>query len=152
MCVLVAQSCPILCNPTDCSPSGSSVLSCGILQARILEWVAILFSRGCSWPRDWTQVSCTAGRFFTIWATREAPVDSMESPFSRNGKPKGNTYSKCIKYIPQSSGHQPFWHKGLVSLKIIFPRTRKGVGMVWGWFKHITFIVHFISNLMLSLI
>ena len=45
----------------------------GILQARILEWVAIPFSRGSSWPRDWTWVSCIAGRFFTIWGSREAP-------------------------------------------------------------------------------
>ena len=43
----------------------------GILQARILEWVAIPFSRS-SWPRNWTCVSCIAGRFFTIWATKEA--------------------------------------------------------------------------------
>ena len=43
-----------------------------ILQARILQWVAIPFSRGSSQPRDWTQVSCIAGRLFTIWATREA--------------------------------------------------------------------------------
>ena len=42
-----------------------------ILQARILEWVAYPFSRGSSWPRNWTRVSCTAGRFFTSWATRE---------------------------------------------------------------------------------
>ena len=56
----VAQSCPTLCDPTDCSPSGSSVH--GISQARVLEWVAISFSRGSSPPRDWTQVSCTAGR------------------------------------------------------------------------------------------
>ena len=54
----------------DCSQPGSSVH--GILQARILEWVAILFSRGSSQPRDWTQVARTAGRIFTIWATREA--------------------------------------------------------------------------------
>ena len=40
---------------------------------RILEWVAVPFSRGSSWPRNWTGVSCTAGRFFTSWATREAP-------------------------------------------------------------------------------
>ena len=46
----------------------------GILQARILEWVAGPFSRGSSQPRDWTQVSHTAGRFFTSWATREAPL------------------------------------------------------------------------------
>ena len=50
--VLVAQLCPILCDPLDSKPSGSSVH--GILQARILEYVAIPFSRGSSWPRDWT--------------------------------------------------------------------------------------------------
>ena len=65
--VLVSQSCPTLCDPMNCSPPGSSIH--GILQARILEWIAIPFSRGSSWPRDQTQVSCTAGRFFTIWAT-----------------------------------------------------------------------------------
>ena len=65
----VAQSCPTLCDPMDCSLPGSSIH--GIFQARVLEWVAISFSRGFSWPRDWTQVSCIAGRHFTIWATRE---------------------------------------------------------------------------------
>ena len=53
----------------DCSVPGSSAH--GILQAKILEWGAILFSRGSSWPRDWTWVSCIAGRFFTIWATKK---------------------------------------------------------------------------------
>ena len=57
------------CDPMDCSPPGLSVS--GILQARILEWVAIPFFRGSSWPRDWTWVSCIAGEFFTTWATRE---------------------------------------------------------------------------------
>ena len=66
----VAQSCPTLCDPVDCSPPGSSVH--GILQARILEWVAISFSRGSSWPRDQTWVSHIAGRHIAIWATREA--------------------------------------------------------------------------------
>ena len=66
--VLVAQSCPTLWDPRDCSPRGSSVH--GILQARILEQVAIPFSRGSSQPRDWTWISCIAGRFLTIWATR----------------------------------------------------------------------------------
>ena len=51
----------------DYSPPGSSVHE--IFQSRILEWVAISFSRGSSQPRDWTRVSCTAGRFFTDWAT-----------------------------------------------------------------------------------
>ena len=69
--MLVTQSCPTLCDPMDCSPPGSSVH--GILQARTLEWIVIPFSRGSSWPRDWTTwVSCIAFRFFTIWTTREA--------------------------------------------------------------------------------
>ena len=55
-----------LCNPTDCSPPGSSVH--GILQTRILEWGAMPFSRESSWPRDQTRVSCIIGGFFTIWA------------------------------------------------------------------------------------
>ena len=70
VCVLAAQSCPTLRDPMHFSPPGSSVH--GILQARILEWAAIPFSRGCSWPRDWTLVSCVAGRLFTFWSTREA--------------------------------------------------------------------------------
>ena len=64
--VKVTQLCPTLCGPMDCSLPGSSVH--GILQARILEQIAIPFSRGSSWPKDQTQT----GRFFTLWATREA--------------------------------------------------------------------------------
>ena len=67
--VLVAQSCPSLCDPMDCSPPGSSVH--GVLQVSILEWAAISFSRGSSQPKNQARVSWTAGRFFTIWATRE---------------------------------------------------------------------------------
>ena len=67
--MLVAQLCPTLCDPMDCSPPGSSVH--GILQARILEWVAISSSRESSQPRDWIWVSCIADGFFTFWATRE---------------------------------------------------------------------------------
>ena len=70
--LLLAQSCPTLCDPMDRSPPASSVL--GILQARILEWVAMTFSRGSSQPRDRTQVSCIAGRFFTIRATRDNSI------------------------------------------------------------------------------
>ena len=66
----VAQSCPTLCDLMDCNSPGSSVH--GIFQARVLEWVAISFSRGSSRPRDRTQVSRIIGRCFTIWATREA--------------------------------------------------------------------------------
>ena len=58
--VSVAQPCPTLCGPVACSQPGSSVY--GILQARILEWVAIPFSKGSSSLRDQIQVSCIAGR------------------------------------------------------------------------------------------
>ena len=65
----VAQLCPTLCNPMDCSLPGCSVHR--IFHVRVLEWVAISFSRGSSWPRDRTQVSYIAGRFFASWATRK---------------------------------------------------------------------------------
>ena len=67
--VVVGQPCPNLCDPMGCSLPGFSVH--GILQARILECLAISFSRRPSWPRDWTWVLCFAGKFFTVWATRE---------------------------------------------------------------------------------
>ena len=73
----VAQSCPILCNPVDCSLPGSSVH--GILQARILEWVAISFSRGSSRPRDQTRVSRTGGRHVNLWATRKANIYTIDA-------------------------------------------------------------------------
>ena len=63
--VLVDQSCLTLCDPMDCSPPSFSVR--GILQARILEWVAIPISRASSWLRDQTWVSFIASRFFTDW-------------------------------------------------------------------------------------
>ena len=61
----------------NCSPPGSSIH--GILQARTLEWVAISFSRGSSWPRDWTRASHIVGRRFTIWATSEVHDRSHNS-------------------------------------------------------------------------
>ena len=66
----VARLCPTLCDPMDCSLSASSIH--WIFQARVLEWIAIYFSRGSSQPRYQTQVSRIAGRRFTFWATREA--------------------------------------------------------------------------------
>ena len=71
----VAQSCPTLCNPIDCRSLPRSSIH-GILQARVLEWVAISFSRGSSRPRDRTQVYLIVGRRFTIWATREVSLFS----------------------------------------------------------------------------
>ena len=88
--VKVSWSCPPLCNPVDYTAHG-------ILQARILEWVAFPFSRGSSQPRDWTQVSHIAGGFFTSWAT---------------GKPR--SWGRSMKQIlPQSPKKEPilwtFW-------------------------------------------
>ena len=76
-CVCVhIQSCPTLCNPTDCSPPGSSVH--GIFQASIMRQVAITSSMGSSWPRDWTCFSCVSciGRWIlyhcTTWEAQNA--------------------------------------------------------------------------------
>ena len=73
------QSCPTLSDLVDHSLSDSSVH--GILQARILEWVVMPSSRQSSWPGDWTWVFCIAGRFFTMWATREVPPTSRAGFF-----------------------------------------------------------------------
>ena len=73
--VLVVQSCLTLCDPMGCSLPNSSVH--GILQARILEWIAISSSRGSSRPRDQSWVYHIAGRFFIVWATREAHICYM---------------------------------------------------------------------------
>ena len=73
----VAQSYSTLCDPKDCSPPGSSTH--GIFQIRILEWVAISFSRGSSQPRNRTQVCCIAGRLFTIWTTKEGNAGLEEA-------------------------------------------------------------------------
>ena len=89
-------SCPTLCDPMDCGPPGSSVH--GVLQARILERIAIPFSRGSSWSRDWNLFSCIAGRFFL--------------PSEPPGKPQ-RWGQKCIK-------------KKIISSWSVFPLQRKG--------------------------
>ena len=82
VCVLITRLYPILYDPMDCSPPGSSVH--GILQARIPEWVAISFSRESSGPRDRTWVSCIADGWFTIWTTREAPWEILGNKYSNS--------------------------------------------------------------------
>ena len=89
----VTQSCLTLCDPVDCSPPGSSVR--GILQARILEWVAIPFSRGSSQPRDRSQVSHIAGRRFNLWATRESQQDGRRGELAFRIKP--HTHPRCLE-------------------------------------------------------
>ena len=71
---MYAQSYLTFCDPMDCRLPGFSVH--GILQARILEWVAIPFFRGSSPPRDQSWVACIASRFFIIWATREVLTET----------------------------------------------------------------------------
>ena len=69
----VTQSCRTLCDSIVCSLPGFFIH--GIFPVRVPEWVAISYSRGSSQPRGWTRVSCIAGRCFTLWATREDPVE-----------------------------------------------------------------------------
>ena len=96
--------------PVDCSPPGSSIH--GILQTRIMEWVAIAFSRGSSRPRDRTQVSCIAGGFFTSWATREASTahdQEKNQPRRKTGKNLNGHFSKegtqvSTKHMKRCSG------------------------------------------------
>ena len=78
----------------DCSPPGSSIH--GIFQARILERVAVSFSRGSSWPRDRTQVSRISGRCFTVWATREDPILTEAGNKSAREENWGDVYCECL--------------------------------------------------------
>ena len=99
----VAQSCPTPCNPMDCSLPGSSIH--GIFQARILEWVAISFSRGSSQPRDRSQVSCIVSRCFTVWATMQVTTQLPKSflfplPFEYIWKPICFTFKIDPKIQP----------------------------------------------------
>jgi len=90
-------------------------LSKAILQARILEWVAIPFSRGSSQPRDWTQVSCISGRFFTIWATRELLIFKKRPYF----KEKKNIVreQKCTIHTARENSLLFCFHQRLLKLE-----------------------------------
>ena len=117
----VIQLCPILCNTLDCSPPGSSVH--GILQARILEWVAISFSRGSSRPRDWkciSRVSCIAGGFFTCWTIWEAQVLIFlrSQPWRLFNQPLTSKLDKSHNYSPCR------WH--------MLRQEKDMIGWTWG--------------------
>ena len=100
----------------DCSPPGSSV--CGILQARILEWVAISFSKGSSRPRDQTRVSRIAGRCFTIWATRGVPSVSQDAHLR---------WGEIQLHLPESLGNAGAEESGACT---------GGVPFRWGLVRH----------------
>ena len=98
-----AQSCPTLCDPVDCSPPGSSVL--GMLQARILEWVATSSSSGSSPPRDRTRVSCVSGLshfVITPQSTEQAPDCHVRQSASAGGGRPVSTESVRAEEVLQS--------------------------------------------------
>ena len=100
----VAQSCPTLCDPMDCSLPGSSVH--GIFQAIVLEWIAISFSRRSSQPRDRTRVSRIVDRCFTVWATREVKNKQSCVPIKLYKKKKKNL---SVGLIWQAEGRELYF-------------------------------------------
>ena len=114
-----AQSYPTLHDPMDCSPPGSSLH--GILQARIMEWAAISFSREPSRPKDQTRISCVScnGRFFTNWATREQSfIKQIFNHHLQYGR------SIFLQSLASSGGHRKFSKIG--QRRIIAPEINKG--------------------------
>ena len=136
--VKVVQSCPTLYDPMDCSPPGSSVY--GILQGRILEWVTISFSRGCSRQRDQTQLSCITGDFFTVWVISYSlfgnPAKSLQSCLTLcdpiDGSPPGSPVlgilqARILKWFAISFSNAWKWKVKVKSLSrvqlIAMPQT-----------------------------
>ena len=99
---LVAKLCRTLLWPTDCSRPGSSIH--GILQARILEWVTISFSRGSSWPRDWTHISYIGRRILYHWATRKVHWEGMLA--NKRCVVKTATSVSEVLLLPQFKGYR----------------------------------------------
>ena len=124
--VKVAQSCLTLCNPMDYTIHG-------ILQLRILEWVAFLFSRGSSQPRDRTQVSHIAGGFFTSWATRKA---LMLNILTKKKKKKSYKTIVIIKRMGKTlGGDRCLWLVVMISWACTYSQTHL--------FVYIKYVPHF---------
>ena len=102
-CCLVTKLYPTLWETMDCSPPGSSVR--GISKARILEWVAISFSRGSSSPRDWTCISCLGRRILDHWSTREAPLKD-KGVQKENPHPHWQLVSQKMQFLFNILPHQ----------------------------------------------
>ena len=124
--MLVAQSCPTLCDPMDHSPLGSSVP--GTLQARRLQRVAILFSRGSSWPRDGTRISCTGRQDLYHWSTCAAPL--IRKPSSN----KSYTSLLLIFYWPKQV---PWRHQLQCSREMPSQNGPEAVYKSFDWFGHV---------------
>ena len=124
----VTQSHLTLCNPLDC-------IVHGILQARMMEWVAFPFSRGSSQPRDRTRISCIAGWFFTSWATREAqeywsgqpipPPEDLPDPGIKPGSP-----ALQVDSLPTELSGKCWFNKGLNNNKV-YPCVCVSSNHVW---------------------
>ena len=99
--------CPTLCDLKDCGLPGSSVHR--ILQARILKWVAIPFFKGSSRPRDRTQASYMAGRFFTVWPTKEAHLDIYWKLKQRKPKQNPHIMNECVLTMLWLSSWNHLW-------------------------------------------
>ena len=107
-----AQSCPILCDPMDCSPPGSTVH--GIFQIRILEWIAISSSRESSWTRDSSHisyVSCIGRWILYHWATWEAPKTLLISDTS-SASPHPHHESLGLSWLGGWRGRVRKWKQG----------------------------------------
>ena len=123
----MAQLCPTLWDLMDCNLTGFSVH--GILQARILQWVAIPFSRGSSQHRNQTQVSFIAGRFFTVWTTREAQL-GLYSPRNSPGQNTGVGNCSLLQGIFPTQGSNP----GLLHCRrILYQLSHKGSLRILEW-------------------
>ena len=110
-CYLVPKSCPTPCDSMDCSPQDSSIQ--GISQARILEQIAIFFSRGSSQTRDQTCVSCISKQILYLWATREAlsarAGDAASIPGSRRSLGIGNGNPLQCSCLENSTERGAWW-------------------------------------------
>ena len=137
--VKVTQLCPTLCDPMDNTVHG-------ILQARILEWVAISFSRGSSQPRNQTQVSCIAGRFFTNWATREAQhvhfllsLITLRHRFPPSSVGKESACNAGDLGLIPALGRCPGEGNGNPLQYSCLRATVHGVAKNWTWLNNLTF-------------
>ena len=124
------QSCPTLCDPMDYTVRG-------ILQARILECVAFPSSRGSSQPRDQTQASCIAGRFFTSWATREAPKKWRNtvilSPHTGAAQPISSEYDGPWPMVITRGASRASDTFSAKTMALLVPLETSGNPTVWTW-------------------
>ena len=139
VCVCVcAQSCPILCNPMDCSLPGSSVH--GISQARILEWVAISYCRGSSWPRVWTQVST----LLVHWQADSLPLHHLGSPNLMTALQWDTKVSELFR-TPPPSKMTPIAFKPLICKPCLQIQVRSLSHTHWIWVFHLLLYIYFFN-------